>query len=201
VVLTTDQKGTVAETAIVFAAVKLGIDLYRPIGEGGRYDMVFDIGQRLLRVQCKYAPLKDDVVLIRCRRARRTADGLLQRGYTAEEIDAFAAYCPDLDRSFFLPIERCRRRLAIQLRVSPPRNNQGTDIEWADDFDFRGYTGAAWGRSSAGRAPEWHSGGHGFDPRRLHLRALGSPGALFVGPATAAPARPSASPRRRFRTR
>jgi PD-(D/E)XK endonuclease len=134
--LTTDQKGTVAETAIVFAAVKLGIDVYRPIGEGGRYDMIFDVGQRLLRVQCKYAPLKDDVVLVRCRRARRTANGLLPHGYTADEIDAFAAYCPELDRSFFLPIENCRGRLAIQLRVSPARNNQTTGIEWADDFDF-----------------------------------------------------------------
>ena len=27
---------------------------------------------------------------------------------------------------------------------------------------------ASWGRSSVGRAPEWHSGGQGFDPPRLH---------------------------------
>jgi hypothetical protein len=27
---------------------------------------------------------------------------------------------------------------------------------------------STWGRSSAGRAPEWHSGGHRFDPVRLH---------------------------------
>ena len=26
----------------------------------------------------------------------------------------------------------------------------------------------AWGRSSVGRTPGWQSGGHGFDPRRLH---------------------------------
>jgi hypothetical protein len=25
-----------------------------------------------------------------------------------------------------------------------------------------------WGCSSAGRAPEWHSGGQGFDPPQLH---------------------------------
>ena len=25
-----------------------------------------------------------------------------------------------------------------------------------------------WGRSSVGRAPEWHSGGQGFEPPRLH---------------------------------
>ena len=26
----------------------------------------------------------------------------------------------------------------------------------------------AWGSSSVGRAPGWHPGGHGFDPRLLH---------------------------------
>ncbi len=29
---------------------------------------------------------------------------------------------------------------------------------------------AVWGRSSAGRALEWHSRGHGFDPHRLHQK-------------------------------
>jgi hypothetical protein len=49
VLLTTDQKGNIAETTIVAAAVKLGIDVYRPVGEGGRYDMIFEINERLLR--------------------------------------------------------------------------------------------------------------------------------------------------------
>jgi hypothetical protein len=36
--LTTDQKGAVAEIAIALIATKLGIDVYRPLHEGGRYD-------------------------------------------------------------------------------------------------------------------------------------------------------------------
>ena len=47
--LTTDQKGNIAENAIVLAAVKLGIDVYRPVGEGGRYDMIFEIASKLWR--------------------------------------------------------------------------------------------------------------------------------------------------------
>jgi hypothetical protein len=39
--LTTDQKGAIAETAIAHAATKLGIEVYRPIAEGGRFDMIF----------------------------------------------------------------------------------------------------------------------------------------------------------------
>ena len=45
--LTSDQKGAVAETAIVHAAVKLGISVYTPVAEGGRYDMIFELAERL----------------------------------------------------------------------------------------------------------------------------------------------------------
>jgi hypothetical protein len=54
--LTTDQKGNIAEAAVILEATKLGIDVYRPSGEGGRYDMLFDVDDRFVRVQCKWAP-------------------------------------------------------------------------------------------------------------------------------------------------
>ena len=50
--LSTDQKGNIAEAAIALAAAKLGVVVYRPLGEGGRCDMIFEIGDDLLRVQC-----------------------------------------------------------------------------------------------------------------------------------------------------
>ena len=53
--LSTDQKGNIAEAAVALAAIKLGIDVYRPVGEGGRYDLILDAIERLIRVQCKWA--------------------------------------------------------------------------------------------------------------------------------------------------
>jgi hypothetical protein len=38
--LTTDQKGAIAEMAIAWEATKLGIEVYRPLSEGGRFDMI-----------------------------------------------------------------------------------------------------------------------------------------------------------------
>ena len=38
--LSTDQKGAIAESEITAAAIRLGIDVYRPLQEGGRYDLV-----------------------------------------------------------------------------------------------------------------------------------------------------------------
>jgi PD-(D/E)XK endonuclease len=95
-VLSTNRKGAIAETAIVAAATRLGIDVYRPVADGGRYDLIFDTG-RLVRVQCKWASRMADVVVVRCYSARRTRDGPVRRTYTADEIDAFGAYCAELE--------------------------------------------------------------------------------------------------------
>jgi hypothetical protein len=132
--MTTNQKGAIAESAVVAAALRLGIQVYRPIVEGGRYDLVFELGSRLLRVQCKWAVRRGDVINVRCYSSRRSRDGCLRRSYTAEEVDAIVAYCPDLDRCYLLPLERFGPRAEIQLRLAPARNNQQRMVNWADDF-------------------------------------------------------------------
>ena len=134
--LTTDQKGNIAELAVTLAATHLGIVVFRPTGEGSRYDVIFDLGTRLLRVQCKWAPLHNDVIVVPCRSCRRAREGMRSRSYTAEEIDAIAAYCPDTEACYLIPIERVARTRSIQLRVAEPRNGQRAGIVWAHDFDF-----------------------------------------------------------------
>ena len=60
----------------------------------------------------------------------------MTRRYTTDEVDAFAAYCADLDRCFLLPPKLWANRRLVQLRIAPTRNNQSPRINWADDFDF-----------------------------------------------------------------
>ncbi|HZB86036.1 MAG TPA: group I intron-associated PD-(D/E)XK endonuclease [Gaiellaceae bacterium] len=134
--MTTDQKGAIAETAIAHAAVKLGIDVYRPVVEGGRYDLVFGVGASLLRIQCKWARRRNGVVAVRCYSCRRTAVGISRRGYTSSEIDAIAAFCPDNDRCYLLPARLVEGRNELWLRLDPTRNGQKLGIRWADDYDF-----------------------------------------------------------------
>jgi hypothetical protein len=135
-VFTPDEKGAIAEAAITYAAVKLGIDVYRPLHEGGRYDLIFDLRPRLLRIQCKWARRTGEVIVINCRSCRRNLDGYVRRTYTAEEVDAIAAYCVDLDRCYLLFPESFVGHPMVQLRVGPPRNNQRRRINWADKFEF-----------------------------------------------------------------
>ncbi len=70
------------------------------------------------------------------RSCRRTRDGYLRRPYTADETDAIAAYCADIDRCFWIPIEEVDGRPQIMLRLEPALNNQHSKINWAKDFDF-----------------------------------------------------------------
>jgi PD-(D/E)XK endonuclease len=134
--LSTNQKGAIAETAIAHAAIRLGIEVYKPIAEGGRYDLIFGVDSGLLRIQCKWAARHGDIIVVRCVSCRRGREGFVRRRYTADEIDAIAAYCMDVDRCFILPITQFPAPSAIQLRLGPTRNNQQAGINWADDYDL-----------------------------------------------------------------
>jgi hypothetical protein len=141
--MTTDQKSAIAETAIIHAAVTLGVGVFKPITDGERYDLILDLRPRLVRVQCKWAVRRGDVVVVTCRSSRRGPRGMIQRLYTAREVDAVAAYCAETDRCYFVPIERVSDRPAIWLRLAPTRNNQRIGVNWADDFDFEATLRAA----------------------------------------------------------
>jgi hypothetical protein len=134
--VTTDQKGAIAEAAIALAAIRLNVQVYRPMAEGGRCDLILGLGHELIRVQCKWSSLVNDVLVVRCSTFRRTREGYRTTTYTAADVDAIAAYCDALDRCFLIPIERAEGHRTLALRVGPTQNNQAERINWADDYDL-----------------------------------------------------------------
>ncbi len=134
--LTPSQKGAIAETAITAAAIELGIGVYRPISEGERYDMIFNLHPRLLRVQCKWASRRSGIVAMRIGTNRLTPAGYVTTTYTEDEIDAVAAYCLELRKCYLLPISLIAGRTYIHLRLAPSRNNQESRINWAKDYEL-----------------------------------------------------------------
>jgi PD-(D/E)XK nuclease superfamily protein len=143
--LTTNQKGFVAETAVIHECAKLGVPVAKPLDDQ-RYDLIFDLGNRFLRVQCKWANLRGDVVVIRPRTCRRAREGLIQRPYAPGEIDAIAAFCAGSRSCYLLPDELSVGRAAVQLRIGPTRNNQAIGIRWARDFELGATLSALLGR-------------------------------------------------------
>jgi PD-(D/E)XK endonuclease len=133
--LTTNHKGAIAQSAVVHAAVLADIGVAKPFADE-RYDLIFDTGDRLLRVQCKWAVRRGDVVDVRCRTCRRARAGLVHRAYAPGQVDAFAAYCAELDPCYFLPFDVVAGRMAVGLRLAPTLNHQRLGINWAHDYEF-----------------------------------------------------------------
>jgi prevent-host-death family protein len=138
--LSSNHKGAVAELEIAAAAMKLGVEVFRPLSDHSRADLVLDLGHRLLRVQCKWGRLTPEraAVVVHLGGSRRGLSGYVRTTYTAAEVDAFGAYCGELDRCFLLPAERFAGTWSAQLRLIAPRNNQEACINLADSFDFDG---------------------------------------------------------------
>jgi prevent-host-death family protein len=158
-----NHKGAVAEAKIVAAGLELGIPVLKPVAEHSRYDLMFDLGSHLLRVQCKWAVRRGDVLVIPFGTSRRGPRGYIRTSYTAEEIDVVAAYCAATDECYLLPLELVGERTGIHLRLAPAANGQRAGLHFADAYRLQGAV------AQMERAPAWHAGGHGFESRQLHL--------------------------------
>ena len=134
-VLTTNQKGTLAEAKIAARAIELGLGVSRPMDDE-RYDLILDLRPVLLRIQCKWVVGVGDVVLARLYTTRRGAEGLINRRYDLGEFDAFGLYCQDTEQCYLLPADEVVAHRQVHLRLLPSRNNQLLGIRWARRYEF-----------------------------------------------------------------
>jgi prevent-host-death family protein len=146
-----NHKGAVAEAKIAAAAIALGVPVLKPLTEHGRYDLVFEIGGRLWRVQCKWATRKGAILGINVGGNYLSPHGYIRSTYGPEEIDAVAAYSGDLDKCFWLPIDLVAGMNYVHLRLAPPKNAQRAGLNWAAEHTLEGAV-AQLGERRLGRA-------------------------------------------------
>ena len=97
---------------------------------------MFDAGE-LLRVQCKWATLRGDVVSVPSNGCYHSPGrGYVRSTYSASEVDAIAAYSQELDRCYWLPIDKFSGQSQIYLRLRPALNNQRGAVNIAADYEF-----------------------------------------------------------------
>ena len=166
--LSTDQKGAIAEMAIGIAAIKLGIDICKPLVDGTRADLIFDLGDvwsgfnasghrcRATSSWCGAAPRGGRPADFVGSSTRRTRS--MRSFQTARSLTGRSTY---LHRDLSV-VRSCtcgsHRASTTKATESPGPTTSHSSL----------YTCVVRGRSSAGRAPPWHGGGQGFDPPRLH---------------------------------
>jgi hypothetical protein len=132
-------RGTISEMAIALEAVEVGVEVFKPLSEHSRADLIFGIGDRLYRVQCKSARLSGEVLQIKLVSSWHTPQGYVRNKYTAAEIDLVAAHCHELGRNYLIPFDRVEEgKSGIQLRLTPPKNGQRASIHYAAEYELPG---------------------------------------------------------------
>jgi PD-(D/E)XK endonuclease len=132
-------RGTISELAIAFEAVQLGVEVFKPLSEHSRCDLVFGIAGRLYRVQCKSARLSGDVLQVNLVSSWHTPQGYVRNKYTAAEVDLIAAHCHELGRNYLIPFDRVEEgKTGIYLRLAPPRNGQKAAVHFAAQYELAG---------------------------------------------------------------
>jgi prevent-host-death family protein len=138
--MNSNHKGAIAEAEIAAAAVRVGIPVLRPLSEHVRYDLGFEIGDRLWRVQRKWGHYRADagVINVRVGGSRYTPNGYVLSTYGEGEIDLLAVHCGGLDRSYLIPAVLVTGRRTLDLRVAPTRNGQRACTNLASQYEFPG---------------------------------------------------------------
>jgi PD-(D/E)XK endonuclease len=107
--------------------------------ERERYDLVLGVAGRLLRVQCKWAACKGDVIYVRLKSSYHSPTrGYVVTTYDPSEIDAVVVYCVDLERCYLLPIDLVAGQGVVTLRIRKTRNHQRAALNWAAEYELPG---------------------------------------------------------------
>jgi hypothetical protein len=130
----THQKGEIAQLKVQLRAAEKGVVLSKPLVDS-RYDFILDDGQRLERVQVKYASGKAPhsrgsvKVNLKSWEGRR-----LRRRYCAGEVDALLVYIPQIDEVLRFEADVFCERASFTVRLEPAKNGQTKSIINALEF-------------------------------------------------------------------
>jgi hypothetical protein len=127
--------GLRTEAAILAELARRGYRVLVPWGTNQRYDLVLEVDDRFLRVQCKTGRLRNGVIRFATRSTRSNTQGTYSRGYSGE-AELFLVYCSELDQIYAVPVDEAAEE--GWLRVDPARNGQEQGIRWASDYELPG---------------------------------------------------------------
>jgi hypothetical protein len=130
----THQKGEIAQLKVQLRAAEKGIILSKPLIDT-RYDFILDDGEKLERVQVKYAGGKAPHSHGSVKVNLKSWEGRkLRRRYCADEVDALLVYIPQLDEVLRFDANFFCERASFTVRVEPARNGQAKGVLNAKDF-------------------------------------------------------------------
>jgi hypothetical protein len=130
----THRKGEIAQIKVMLRAAEKGVVLSKPLIES-RYDFILDDGEKLERVQVKYAGGKLTHSQGSVRINLKSWEGRkMRRRYSVNEVDALLVYIPQIDKILRFEANFFCEREGFAVRIEPAKNGQTKGILNATDF-------------------------------------------------------------------
>lgn len=119
--------GELTEMEVMLAARRLGIKISIPFASNLRYDQIWDINNKLYRIQIKHANVSEDGSAFSVSGKSASAGK-----YIKDEIDAIVTYHNNI--LYFIPIDEIGQSgKTLRLRLTKNTLNQ-PQINWAYDY-------------------------------------------------------------------
>ena len=135
--LDTNTIGKLTELEVLHYIIKLGYSASLPFGEKDRYDQIWDINGKLIRIQVKTARINaheknpdNFSIIFNCRSSYTKRNKTMHHKYNKNEVDYFATMWEN--QLYLVPVEECSDRKI--LRFSTSQENQ-PNISWAKDYE------------------------------------------------------------------
>ena len=126
-------KGNITELEVLTYITKLGYQVSIPFGDRERYDQIWDVRGKLIKVQVKTSSLVDEndtAIKFSCRSSQRSGGKTKNTRYQKGEIDYFATFWNG--QCYLVPLEETSTEKI--LRFEPPKNGQVKGITFASKY-------------------------------------------------------------------
>jgi len=132
----TKDKGDIGITQVSADLTLQGYQICLPISEHLPFDLigVSPDGMLLRRVQAKYRSLTNGVLHVCTMAQGLDAHGPYSRSRDLSKIDAFAVYCPETRKVYYINVCELKGCETFSLRINPPANNQVKHVRFADNY-------------------------------------------------------------------
>lgn len=103
----TKLKGDIAEQAVILQALKNAWGVLRPIGDRLPYDLVLDVGQRMMKIQVKSAWFdeKRQNYVVDNRRTKTNRREMVREKYEQSDFDFAIIYLQEIAVFYIIPVE------------------------------------------------------------------------------------------------
>ncbi len=128
----TKDKGDLGVAKAYCDLVARGYMVLFPSTEHAPFDLVAYDGNKSVRIQVKYRSAVRGCLQVNLINWWADKNGSHGKRVDKRQIDVFCIYCPQTDKCYDIRAEEVK--VSLTLRITAPKNNQSTNIRFADEY-------------------------------------------------------------------